>query len=235
MGLRASALLAVLGAWLAGCLSPPPGPSGGGDGGPGGDAGGQLDAGAPCTPADFSDELDESFLGSERWDNSWQHESNMLAELEGRAVVRLSSSADTWAAFVSSEMVDMSDRCLHVEVPQVAVASSAEAQLRIRAPSTETTNIAILQVGESICCHHSADTPKQCRTEAYDPERDRWWRIRIEGDFFTCETSPDKLDWQPVGALEVTFDVTSSVISLFAGTFRAHDAPGEVHFDNLNL
>ena len=226
MGARAILLPAWL---LAGCLSAP-------------DSGGAGDDADPspqdCEPVAFEEAFTGDTWYDDRWAESWD-EYDMLSVERDRAVIYPTGVADQYAYFETSASYDVTDRCVHVEVPaMVNHGETVDSEALLGILLSDDNWVTVGQSQGLLCCGIEVggmDGGDESCTVDYDPVEHRWWRLQVRKDGLTCEASADKRVWAVVGDLDFDFGSVTGVIDLYAGTWDTVEDPGQVEFDNLNL
>jgi hypothetical protein len=196
--------------------------------------GGGAPAGKWCPPTALTDDFQDPSPGRS-WLRSYTEPGCTLTETGGELVAKLPVNMVGYCAYIASASYDLTESEIAVEVPaMVNTASLADAFLRI-----ESEGVGYLEMVQS-------EGTLEFRREiggmgvtlgavVYNPMSHRWWRVREKGNTTFYEYSSNGTAWQ-IGAQEATaLDLTAVDIHIGGGTYLGVAAPGEVHFDNVNL
>jgi hypothetical protein len=156
---------------------------------------------------------------------------------DGRLRVTLPAGQEgaAYAGFVSERFHDLRGAAVSVEVARmVNVASGARMLFQLQAAGSEDeagfeqqtgrlrfyTRVAGVEDGSSI---------------AFDPDEQRFWRLREQAGLLFFETSPDGVEWSERRKLRRPFDLSLVRVELGAAVDAPGEAaPGVAEFDDVN-
>jgi hypothetical protein len=205
--------------------------------------GGGAPAGKWCSTSTFTDNFNDG-VTSRAWRRSYfgAGQTCTYSEAGGHMVLKLATNvAGSYCAYWSSSSYDMTGDAVTIEAPvMVNTATNADVFLRIEVEDQALPLKGILEIGQTGGALQFRKSKNGISdllgAVPYSLAAHRWWRIREAGGTTYFEYSADGVAWT-IGAMDSpsSLPLTAVDILIVGGTYEAIAAPGEAHFDNLNL
>ncbi len=161
----------------------------------------------------------------------WSHAA--LNQGDGFLSVTPESGRDEKSDFEleTSMHLDLTDSSVSVEVPTMFdTATDAYALLGVR---SEKVSVKIVQQKGTLRVDRQSEGGETLARGPYDPVMHRWWRIKDTNGSVVAETSPDGVQWAPLGSTP-RFEQAHRVKFFLGGGDESDDNAGTLRFANLN-
>jgi hypothetical protein len=217
------------------------GTGGGGTGGSGGiggcgEAGGSGGAVAVCSPK-ITDSFDSAPLGAQWTMNAPLDGKITIAK--GELVLALPSTAQTVAEITSTVLVDLTECRSFVKLTRLPEMASKGLAVFSLAQNNNNFFTLLETNGHLEMKGKLAGVPITVSksTTPYDPSCHAYLGISRIGGKIRWETSPDGQAWSTLATSSAPLSSSMFYIKLNATTYVGNEmfAPGETHFDNVNL
>lgn len=196
--------------------------------------GGGAPTGKWCKASALKDDFEDGVIGL-LWNNSYDDPGTTLVEMGGVVVLAPPTNLDGYCGLISGSAYDLTGDSIAVEVPLVVNAGTiASTFLRLEADGYG--NVEITERDGTLKFEKEVGgVGTTLASTLYSPVTHKWWRIREDSGTLYWETSADGKTWLVGATDQDPIPMTALDVTLGSGAYQAVAAPGESHFDNLNL
>ncbi len=185
-----------------------------------------------CPMASFVDDFDDNSPGLD-W-NGWANSCNQPTMSNGRIEYAVAANQSADCGFELRSAWRLTDSSFHVEVPSVlnpATNGTTYMTLIDFRGNNAGINIQSGGIGFWLC---NPDC-NQLSSMTYEPDANRWLRIREDGGELVWETSRNGRDWSEHVRAAPGFTTDQMSVNLGVALPTAHATPGTTIFDNVNV
>jgi len=195
-----------------------------------------ADAPRPCggTTHTLTDNFDDNTFDMNRWARSYEDSVSRHVETGGRVEMRLGPNiADNWAGYVATNVLELKEDRVFVEVP-VAPVYDSNAILLLWTSTAKTDGPSIEWEANKLMIRRRINgIISELANVPYNAVAQRWWQIRERSGTLYWEVSPDGVTWTVLHQI-ATPAQTTALITLAAGTGIARAQTDLAVFDNFN-
>jgi len=195
--------------------------------------GGGAPSGQHCPASSLTDDFGDGVRGPE-WANSWSDSECTIGEKSGELVGTPPAGVESYCAHETSSAYRLTGSSITVEVKQM-VSGEAIAALNAQTMSSARLSLRVAEGQLRFRSQVNGTVTDVGPAISWDPVACRWWRLREAGGACFWETAPDGKSWTTRASAACPIDTSRVAIGLWAGAEAPETAPGEVHFDKLNL
>lgn len=214
------------------------GSGGGGGTGGTGTGGGGATGGAGFCLIPISDDFDDESIDTGRWSITDQQNIDVGENAAGRLFLApWPNTTPAWGEVLSVATYDMTDCSVVVELPQVlANDGDLMTQFTISAGTWQDSAGFVVRNGMLASRVMSGGIETAISETNYQAGQHHWLRLREAGGTLYFETSTSAIVWSEQFQVTSPTYVTEAFVRFSGGAWSvASPAPGEAHYDNLNL